>query len=163
MGRKGWLLVAGALVVLAGVFLWPKRVRPVREQVEQRCVQMLRAAEARDVGTLMGFISEGFRGADGSGRDELRGVLLHQLVQQSWVRIFMTDLTVDVGAPTRAVAHARFVFGRSEAQALRDLARDSVMSAWAVDADFAREKDGEWRVVFERHRALSPDELLSQP
>jgi hypothetical protein len=161
--RKGWLLAAGAVAVVAGLLLWPKRERPVHEQVEQRCIQMLRAAEMREVGTLMDWISEGFRGASGMGRDELRTVLLEQLGRENWVRIFMTDLSVDVESPARALAHARFVFGRSDARSLRDLARDSVMSAWAVDATLAREGDGEWRVVSESHRSLSPDELLSQP
>ena len=68
---------------------------------------------------------------------------------------------VNVTGPDQASARAKFVFGRSDAKSLKDLAKDSVMSAYAVDLDFAKEADGAWRVTAERHRPLAPDELLT--
>ena len=163
MSRRAWLPGAGALLAtFALFFLWPKKQVSARELVEQRCLQLLHAAESRNVPAMMEIISDRFQGEGGMDRVQLQAMLSHQLAQQSWVRIFMTGLTVDV-APGQeaheARVHARFVFGRSQAQTLHDLARDSVLDAYAVEAYFV-EEGGLWRLSSETHRGLSPDEVL---
>lgn len=164
MSGRTWLAIAGAAVLgILVVLVWPRRKVTPEQLVEQHCVQMVRAAESRDVAELMTRISEKFRSRDGLGRQEIKGYLARELLQPSWVRIFMTDLVVDLEAPDRATAHGKFVFGRSDATSLRELAKDSVMSAYALDIEFAKEGDGEWRVVGEKHRVLPPEELITGP
>ena len=160
MNRRAWLLGAGVILAVGALFfLWPKKQVSARELVEERCIQLLHAAESRNVPAMMEVVSDRFQGPDGSDRPQLQALLSHQLAEQSWVRVFMTGLTVEVTGKDEALAHARFVFGRSEAKSLHDLARDSVLSAYALDARFVDE-GGLWRVVGETHRALPPDEVL---
>ena len=53
----------------------------------------------------------------------------------------------------------KIIFGRSQAEKLEALARESVLSAYLIDATFEKQDDT-WRAVKATHRSLSPTELF---
>jgi hypothetical protein len=164
MSGRVWLAAGGvALALVVAFFAWPKKKLTPEQLIEQHCVQLVRSAEERDVAAMMERISEKFRSPDGWTRQEVKQFLVGQLLRESWVRIFMSDLVVELAAPDKAVARGKFVFGRSDATSLKELAKDSVMSAYQLELEFTREGDGEWRVTREQHRRLAPEELLTAP
>ncbi|WP_224369307.1 hypothetical protein [Hyalangium versicolor] len=155
MGLVLALLVGG--LVLA---LWPREEPSVEEAITRKIVQMTRAAEEKDMGALMEGVSERFKSGQGWSKDQVRGILLAQVLRGQWVRIFHTGLEVTEVSPSKGDFTVRFIFARSEAQELEQLARESVINAWLVEGSFEKEQDGEWRVVTARHRSLDPRDLL---
>jgi hypothetical protein len=152
----GLALVAAFLVLL----LWPREEPGVKDAVTRRIINMTRAAEEKDVGSVMEGVSERFKSTDGWGRQDVHRILAAQVLRGQWVRIFTTDIDVHEVSPTQGDFRARFIFGRSQAEELKDLARDSVLNAYAIEGTFEKESDGEWRVVRAKHRQLDPSELL---
>ncbi|MBN1205202.1 MAG: hypothetical protein JXB05_09790 [Myxococcaceae bacterium] len=149
------LLVAG--LVLA---LWPREELTVEEAISRKIIEMTRSAEEKDIAEVMEGVSERFKAGEGWGKEQLRGVLAAQVLRGQWVRIFFRDLTVTEVSPTQGEFTAKFLFGRSEAQLLEQLAQETVLSIWRVEGTFEKEQDGEWRVVVARHRRLNPQDLF---
>ena len=112
------------------------------------------AAEQKDLGAVMEEISDRFRGDQGLSKQELKGVLAGQLLRGAWVRIFTTDLEVKLRSPSTADFSGKFIFGRSAAKELKDLARDSELSRYQIDATLEKERDGEWRFVTAQYRQI---------
>jgi hypothetical protein len=109
---------------------------------------------------VMEGVSERFKSSQGWNKQQVRGVLVVQVLRGQWVRIFHTGLEVTEVSPTRGDFSVKFIFARSEAQELDQLARESVLNAWLVEGSFEKEQDGEWRVVQARNRQLEPTELF---
>ncbi|WP_224246006.1 hypothetical protein [Hyalangium gracile] len=149
-------LLAGGLVLA----LWPREEPSVQEAITRKIVQMTRSAEEKDVGALMEGVSESFKSGQGWSRDQVRGILVAQVLRGQWVRIFHTGLEVTEVSASKGDFSVRFIFARSEAQELEQLAQESVMNAWLVEGSFEKEQDGEWRVVTARHRQLNPTDLF---
>jgi hypothetical protein len=149
------LLAAGTVLVL-----WPREEPGVEEAVRRRIVELTSAAERKEVGEIMGGVSERFRSGEGWSRQEVRGVLLARVLRGEWVRIFTTGLEVQEVSPTQGDFKVKFIFGRSQAEKLEDLSRDAVLNAYMIEGTFEKEEDGEWRVVKARHRPLGPTELF---
>ena len=82
------------------------------------------------------------------------------MLRGNWVRLFVRDLQVTEVSPTRGDVQVKLIFGRSEADQLEQLAKDSVIGAYLIEGTFEKQSDGEWRVVQARHRPLSSTELL---
>ncbi|NMO17005.1 hypothetical protein HPC49_14510 [Pyxidicoccus fallax] len=150
------LLAAGAVL-----YFWPRQEPGVQEAVTRRVVEMTRAAEEKDVGGVMEGVSEGFRSEGGGwGKKEVRGVLTAQVLRGQWVRIFMTNLEVREVSPTQGDFQARFIFGRSEAARVEELAASSVLNAYLIEGTFEKEADDEWRVVRAKYRPIDATDLL---
>lgn len=150
-----WALVAA--VAVAGV--WSTFLRPPpppEELVTQQVVEIARSAEQRKVGPILEKVSSTFHTDTGLGKDELRGILAREVVGGQWVRVFVTEIDPHLVAPDRVEVTARFVFGRSDAKQLKDLARESVLSAYEVTATSQHEADGQWRFVEAKYRQLDP-------
>ncbi len=138
--------IAGAACVAAAILLlWPREKDDPEEKIRRKVVQMARAAEQKDVAFVMEQVSETFRGGDGFTKQELKGFLLGQILRGNWVRVFVADMKVTVNGGS-ADFQGKFVFGRSEAARLEELAKESVMGSYRVDAKLALES-GEWRFV----------------
>ena len=105
-------------------------------------------------------VSDRFKAGRGWGKEQVKGVLVAQVLRGQWVRIFHTGLEVTEVSPTRGDFSVRFIFARSEARELDQLATESVVDAWSVEGSFEKEPDGEWRVVEARDRRLDPTELF---
>lgn len=149
------LLAAGAVLAF-----WPQPEPGVTEAITRQVVRMTAAAERKDLAELMEGVSEGFRSGEGWDKRQVKGVLLGQVLRGTWVRIFVRDLQITERSPTEGDFQLKIIFGRSEADELEDLARESLLSAYSIQGTFQREEDGEWRVVRAKHRSLSPSELL---
>ncbi|WP_306818755.1 hypothetical protein [Archangium lipolyticum] len=149
------LLAAGAVLAL-----WPQAEPGVKEAITRKVVQMTAAAERKDMAELMEGVSDSFRSGEGWNKQQLKGVLLGQVLRGTWVRVFVRDLHVTEVNPTRGDVQVKIIFGRSEAEQLEQLAQDSVLSAYLIEGTFEKQEDGEWRVVQAKHRSLSPTELF---
>ena len=110
----------------------------------------------------MELVSERFRsnGQGGWSKKDVRGILTAQVLRGQWVRVFVTNLEVREVSPSEGEFNARFIFGRSQAEKVEDLAADSVLSAYRIEGAFEKEEDGEWRVVRARPESISPTDLL---
>jgi hypothetical protein len=149
------LLAAGAVLAL-----WPQEEPGVKEAITRKVVKMTDAAERKDMAELMDGVSDNFRSGEGWSKQEVKGVLLGQVLRGNWVRLFVRDLQVTEVSPTRGDVQVKLIFGRSEADQLEQLAKDSVIGAYLIEGTFEKQSDGEWRVVQARHRPLSSTELL---
>jgi hypothetical protein len=152
----GLALVVGAAVVL----LWPRQELSVEEIIQQKIVAMTHAAQEKDVAKVMEDVSESFKGGQGMKKEQVRGVLLSQVLRGQWVRIFTTELSATEVSPTRGDFTVKFIFHRSEAQTMEELTKESVLNAFEIQGSFEKEQDGEWRVVEARHRQVAPTELF---
>lgn len=149
-------LAVGGLVV----FAWPRAEPTVKEAVERRIVELTRAAEQRDLGDLADGLSEDFRSSRGWRKQEAKAFLAAQVLRGQWLRVFTVDIEVAELSPAAARFEAKFIFGRSEAPAFKDLARESVMSAYRVAGTFMKEADGTWRITEADHQALDSSQLF---
>ncbi len=149
------LLAAGAVLAL-----WPQSEPGVKEAITRKVVRMTAAAERKDMAELMEGVSDSFRSGEGWNKQQLKGVLLGQVLRGSWVRVFVRDLQVTEVNPSRGDVQVKIIFGRSEAEQLEQLAQESVLSAYLIEGVFEKQEDGEWRVVQAKHRSLSPTELF---
>ncbi|RJS27095.1 hypothetical protein DRW03_01570 [Corallococcus sp. H22C18031201] len=156
-------VVAGGLALVAAFLVlcfWPREEPGVKDAITRQIINMTRAAEEKNVGAVMEGVSERFKTTDGWNRQDVHRILAAQVLRGQWVRIFTTDIDVQEVSPTQGDFRARFIFGRSQADKLEDLARESVLNAYAIEGTFEKEADGAWRVVKAKHRQLDPAELL---
>lgn len=161
VSRSRVIGVALALLVGAGVvLLWPREELTVEEIIKQKITAMTHSAQEKDVAAVMEGVSEGFKGGQGWKKEQVRGVLLSQVLRGQWVSIFTTDLSATEVSPTRGDFTVKFIFHRSKGTELEELTKESVLNAFEVQGAFEKEQDGEWRVVEARHRQVSPQELF---
>jgi hypothetical protein len=149
------LLVGG--LVLA---FWPRAEPGVQEAITREIISMTRSAQEKDVGDLMERVSERFRSGEGWSKEQVRGVLVGQVLRGQWVRVFTTNLEVTEVSPARGDFQVKIIFGRSPGERVEDLSRETVLSAYLIEGTFEKEQDGKWRVVSARHRSLDPTDLL---
>lgn len=159
---RGMAIGAGLLLVGVGAALvWPRDRPSGRELVRRRTIEMVRSAEKDELGFVFDQISEKFRTASGLDKRTLEPMLGRALRLQHWVRIFIVDLNVGKDANGTIDVDAKLLFARSKAERLEELARRSVLSASDIHAEFQKESDGHWRVVWASRRPLSQQALLA--
>ncbi len=159
---RGKLLIVGslaALAVVAVLLLWPREVAP-EEQVRRNVVKMARAAEAKELGGITEHISESFKGAGGVDKNGVKGILLREVFRGTWTRVFVVGMETRAVSPDEVAFQGRFIFGRSDAKELKDLAKNSEMEAFVIEATARRESDGELRFTTATYRRAAPTELL---
>ncbi len=149
-------LVAGGLVLA----FWPREEPGVKEAVTREIVGMVAAAQQKDVGEIMGRVSERFQTNEGWKKEQVRGLLVGQVLRGQWVRVFTTNLDVTEVTPERGDFQVKLIFGRSAGERIEDLSKEAVMSAYLIEGTFEKEQDGEWRVVRARHQYLNPTDLF---
>lgn len=153
------LAVIGLVAPLLFV-LWPRSSSAsVEELIRRKVVKMARAAEEKDLGYIMDQVSDRFTSAEGWNKSELKAVLAGQLLRGNWVRVFPADIKVSVTSSSTASFSGKFIFGRSTATTLKDLAKESGISSYAIQAKLEREAE-EWKIVSAAHREISPSEFL---
>jgi len=148
--------VAAAVVVL----LWPKGSQASSEElIRQKVIKMARAAEKKDVSYIMEQISERFTFDEGGSKRDLHQLLVAQLMRGNWLRVFAVDLAVTVTSPSTASFSGKFIFGRSNAATLKELAKESELSSYAIEAKLEKERD-DWKFLSAKHRPIDPAEFL---
>lgn len=155
-------LVIGAVVLAAGalaVHFFTRDSTKPEVLLERQVLKMVSAAEKRDIPALLEHISERFRTHDGIGRRELGGYVLTRMRDATWLRIFTSELNVQLQSPSSAKVSGKFIFGRSEAKSLAELAGQTDLTAYLIELSAELEEDGEWRFVSARHSRISSDQL----
>jgi hypothetical protein len=151
-----FVVVAAAVVVL----LWPKGSQASSEElIRQKVIKMARAAEKKDLGLIMDQVSERFVFDEGGSKRDLHQLLVAQMLRGNWLRVFAVDLAVTVTSPNTATFSGKFIFGRSNATTLKELAKESELSSYAVEAKLEKEQD-DWKFVSAKHRPIDPAEFL---
>lgn len=156
-----WASVSG--VVSLGALYWAVGSRAEEESTEQvrrLVVEMTNAAQAQDVASLMKPVSEHFKSADGMDKRELKQWVAYHVLRGRWVRVFTSELKLSERSPTSVEVSGKFVLGRSEATRLKDLAQESEISTYQIDARAEKESDGTWRFIWARHQEVDPRTLL---
>jgi hypothetical protein len=156
-------LVAAGVAVAAAALTYLLLLKPPPEPAElirQRAIQMAAAAEKKDMGFIMEQISSRFRSEEGWGRDELRAYLAAQVLRGETRRVFTSDLETRMAGPTTVQLTGKYIFVRSDAKQLKDVARDTVIGSYQIDARAEKEADGEWRFVWAAHRPVDLTEHL---
>jgi len=149
-----------ALAATAVVLLWPKGSQASSEElIRQKAIKMARAAESKDLSYIMDQVSERFVFEEGGGKRDLHQLLAAQMMRGTWLRVFVVDLAVTVTTPTTAVLTGKYIFGRSRASTLKELAKESEVSSYAIDAKLEKEQD-DWKFVAAKHRPIDPSEFL---
>jgi len=156
-------LFAALVVALAAavvVLLWPKGSQASSEElIRQKVIKMARAAEKKDVSYIMEQISERFTFDEGGSKRDLHQLLVAELMRGNWLRVFAVDLAVTVTSPSTASFSGKFIFGRSNAATLKELAKESELSSYAIEAKLEKERD-DWKFVSAKHRSIDPAEFL---
>ena len=161
MTKVRLIAVLGAAVAGATTYALLTRAPPSAEElIKRKAIAMADAAQRKDVADVMKEVAPSFRSDEGMGRDEVRGVLAAQILRGEWVRVFTTGLEVSLTSPTTADFKGNYIFGRSEATDLKDLAKESVISAYEITARLQRESDGEWRFVWAKWRQVDATALF---
>jgi hypothetical protein len=149
-------LIGAILAVGVGVavlLLWPRKQEDESDKIKAMVVEMARAAEEKDMGEVMAHISEKFRGPEGVNKQQMKGFLAAQVLQGTWMRVFALELEATVTTPTTASFKGKFVFGRAAAAKLEDLARESEVGRYLIEAELEKE-DGDWKFVSARHTRI---------
>jgi hypothetical protein len=156
--------VVGVVLALAvaGLVLafWPRAEPGVQEAITREIISMTSAAQEKNVGDIMDRVSDRFRTHQGWTKDQVRGVLVGQVLRGQWVRVFTTNLDVTEVSPARGDFQVKIIFGRSPGERIEDLSKETVLSAYLIEGTFEKEQDGKWRVVSARHQSLNPTDLL---
>jgi len=64
-----------------------------------------------------------------------------------------------VTSPSTASFSGKFIFGRSNAATLKELAKESELSSYAIEAKLEKERD-DWKFLSAKHRPIDPAEFL---
>lgn len=140
---RGSRLVGGVLAVgvAAAVYLgWPREQPSPEDEIRALVAEAVAAAERRDVGALVALVADDFQGPSGASKQELRQVLLGQLLRGSGqVVVLNPALEVSVPAPGQGAFTGTFLFAR-DGQGAAEASR------YEIDAALAHTGDG-WRVT----------------
>ena len=118
--RLGFGLAAAVVLVAIAWALWPKPPLSAEEQVRRMTVQLVRSAEARDVGAMMESVSNRFRGAGGLDREGIR----------------LREVPLDVGLADafadhrRRIAYERLLLDLIDGDPTLFVRRDEVEAQW---------------------------------
>ncbi len=123
MNGRRLLPVAGAALAFALVWTsWPKATVSPEDAVRALLAQAVAAAEAKDPSGVMDTLSTSFVGASGTSRDEVKGLVVGQLLRGSAPRVLNPRLDVQLQPDGTVQWNGTFVFlraGEGEAQGSR--------------------------------------------
>ena len=153
-------VVVAALAGVAVFALWPRQEVTPEDVIRAKVDQMVDAAERRDVSFIVEQLAEDFRSRGGGGRDQVRGILVAQLLRGQAVRVFPVDIEVTLEDDSTADFSGKFVFARQDAQDLGAAVAAGGVTAYRIDGKLRRGADGEWRFVSADHSQVPASELF---
>lgn len=131
--------------VCAALFFACSKPKSDVDLVAESIKNIAEAAEAKDVKGVMKYVSNDFRGDDGSDRNNVKGILVSQLLNADSISIFIRGLEVEVTGG-QAAAHLRVVMTRGKpVKKIADIPRDRA-DAFRFEMILKKE-DGLWKVV----------------
>ena len=128
------------------------------QQIRALLGEIERASRERDVRTLKGVISEGYRDAHGRTRQELSSLISYHHLRHEQVYLFtrLEELQLpQPGAASLVVLAAMAGSPAASLEALRDLRAD--VYRFRLDL---RDEDGAWRIVSADWRPAALDDFL---
>jgi len=158
-------LLAAAIALAAGLTTYLLVARgsttPPEELIRRKAVAMADAAEEKDLAFIMKQVSPELRTAEGYRKEDVRQLLAAQLLRGEWVRVMTANVDVTMTSEGSADFRGTYIFGRSKAKELKDLAKESVIAAYEVTGEVRREADGEWRFVSAAWAQVEPASLVA--
>lgn len=140
MNARAALPFAGAALAFALVWaLWPKEKTTPEAAVRALIARAVDAAERKDPAGVMDTLSGTFTGSGGTSRDEVKGLVVGQLLRGTAPRVLNPRLEVTAQPDGTVAWNGTFVFlraGEGEAQGSR----------YELDGVAANE-DGHWRIT----------------
>ncbi|MFT3709543.1 MAG: hypothetical protein QM817_18095 [Archangium sp.] len=134
--------LAGALIavlVAGGVYaLWPKEKLSPEDEIRRVVAKMVKAAEKRDPSEVVEPLDENFHGPGGSGKTEVKQILLGQFFRAQSIVVMNPTLEVTVASPTSGHFKGTFVFARDGAAI--------EASKYEIEADVMK-TDGTWKIT----------------
>ncbi|OGQ51948.1 MAG: hypothetical protein A3J24_01890 [Deltaproteobacteria bacterium RIFCSPLOWO2_02_FULL_53_8] len=133
------------LLLCTGAFFACSKPKTEADLVAESITKIAEAVEAKDVKGAMKYVSVDFRGDDGSDRNNVKGILVGQLLNEDSISVFIRGVEVEV-AGNKAAAHLRAVITRGRpVKSIKDIPRDSA-DAFKFELILKKE-DGLWKVV----------------
>lgn len=137
-----WIIL---LCVCAAFFFACSKPKTDAVLITDAITKIAEAVEAKDVGGVMKHVSNDFRGDDGSDRNNIKGILVGQLLNADSISVFIRGLEVEVTGE-KAAAHLRVVMTRGKpVKKIQDIPRDAA-DVFRFEFIFKKE-DGSWKVV----------------
>jgi hypothetical protein len=158
--RLAAIAVAVAGVLAAAWILWPRKAASDEDLIRAAVQDMADKAGAKDVSGIVEHVSESYHGEAGD-RHELKRYLLGFLLRSNAVAVLPTN--VQFLAPitdNRAKVAVVMVLARTPAKTAAEVSPEQLLGSHYLEADFARESDGVWRVVFATRRDATAADLL---
>ncbi|MBL8910083.1 MAG: hypothetical protein JNM17_05180 [Archangium sp.] len=131
-------LVLAFAVAGAVYFLWPQEKLSPEDQIRRLVAKTVKAAEARDPAEVVEALDDKFRGPAGTGKDQVKGLLLQQFFGAASIVVMNPTLEVTVVSPTSGQFKGTFVFARNGASL------DA--SKYEISGDLEK-IDGEWKII----------------
>jgi len=139
-------LAAGALVL----FFWPKKPLDDEAQIRALFAQCVQAAEDRKLDVISDAMAPEFK-AQGAKKDEVRQLLAFQLLRdKETTAVLNPSLDVTVEPPNASVS-SELVFARTRPKSAAEVAPQSVVAAYHLDAKLQK-REGKWLFVSAEYR-----------
>ncbi len=165
--RPRSMAIAAAAAVLVGAvwLLHPSPARTPEERIQALFQEAARAAEQRKVGEVVEILSERFEGGgEGSRatRDDVRRLLVAELLRGQWVSVTISAAPVIVDGPrARATVDAVLSRAADRSKGLASLLPgEASVHRFRLDLE---EEGGKWWVVSGQWRQVGIEEALSGP
>lgn len=140
------------LSVVAALTLLASCSRESRDPVRETVNRVAAAAESRDAGAVAGYLSAGFRDAEGGGKADASDLLRRTLAAYESISLTLSDVTIESGP---RAARATFRVGMSgKPRAVSGL--EGLLprtSAWRFELRLELEK-GSWKITWASWRRL---------
>ena len=134
-------LAAGARVLI----FWPKKPLDDEGQIRALFSQCVQAAQDRKLDVIADAMAPEFK-AHGASKDEVRQMLGFQLLRdKETVAVFNPTLDVTLEPPKASVS-SELIFARAKATSPAELAPQSVVASYHLDAKLEK-RDGKWLFV----------------
>lgn len=152
--RRTLLAAVGALAAFGLVLaLWPRGETTPEDELRALVAECVEAANRKDPSGITVHLAEDFRGQQGARKQDVKQVLVVQLLRGDQVAVLNPRLDVTVESPTRGAIDGTFVFARVPAKTAEELPQGSVAAIYRIEAKLERRDEG-WTFVEASYRRV---------
>jgi hypothetical protein len=139
-------LALAVLVLGCDVFKTVEPPPSPEEAVKKMVAECTKAANAKNVGALIPYVSDSFIGPNGLTKPQMQQVLQGQVFRNPDLQVlFVPKLDIKPTGKESADVTATVVFGRVKAKTLGELPRNEVAAIYKIEGTAARVGDQGWR------------------
>ncbi len=151
MSRRVVGVLLAVLAASAVLYFWPRKPGSPEEQIRALFTRCVQAAEERKLDVIAESMAPEFK-AHGASKDEVRQMLAYQLLRdRETVAVLNPSLDVTVESDTTGKVVAELVFARTKDKPADQLAPESVVAAYHLEARVER-REGKWLFVSAEYR-----------